>query len=246
MTRQTTALPPVASRSDWLAARKRLLAHEKEATARRDAVSAERRRLPMVKVEKDYMFSGPRGPLALLDMFEGRRQLYVHHFMWLDEKDTGCPGCTLAANINYTPVALSLLYARDVSFACISRAPIEKVTRYKEEHGWTFPFYSSHGSDFNHDFHVTLEASKGPLEYNYLSQSELNQRGLSDDVLRGDFTGASVFLRDGNDVFHTYSAYARGLDAQAPGYSFLDLTPYGRQEAWEDSPPGWPQQPTPK
>jgi predicted dithiol-disulfide oxidoreductase (DUF899 family) len=236
----------VVSQEEWLAARKRLLAREKEVTRLRDAVNAERRRLPMVKVDKDYVFSGPQGKLTLLDMFEGRRQLYIHHFMWIDARDEGCPGCTMAADVNFTPVALSLLHRREVSFACVARAPLTSITRYKNERGWTFPFFSSHGSDFNYDFHVTLEATRAPLEYNYLSKAELNQRGLQDDVLHGDWTGASVFLRDGDAVFHTYSAYARGLDAQAPGYSMLDLTPYGRQEAWEDSPPGWPQQPTPQ
>jgi len=245
MTRHTTAVPNVVSQEEWLTTRKRLLAREKQATELRDAVNAERRRLPMVKVDKDYVFAGPAGTLRLRDMFEGRSQLYVHHFMWIDARDEGCPGCTMAANVNFTPIALSLLHQHDVSFACIARAPLASITRYKNAHGWTFPFFSSHGNDFNYDFHVTLEASKGPLEYNYLSKGELNQRGLSDDVLKGDWTGASVFLRVGDDVFHTYSAYARGLDAQAPGYSLLDLTPYGRQEAWEDSPPGWPQHETP-
>jgi predicted dithiol-disulfide oxidoreductase (DUF899 family) len=244
MTQTQRALPKVVSRDEWLTARKRLLAREKEVTRLRDAVSAERRRLPMVEIEKDYVFEGPGGKLRLRDMFEGRTQLYVHHFMWVDERDEGCPSCTVAANLNFTEGDRALLEAKDVTFVCISRAPLASIARYKDEHGWTFPWYSSFGNDFNYDFHVTLEAQRGPIEYNYMSESELHAHGFGDDVLKGDWTGASVFLRDGDRVYHTYSAYARGLDQQAPGYNFLDLTPFGRQEAWEDSPEGWPQQPT--
>ncbi|CAM3427981.1 DUF899 domain-containing protein [Kibdelosporangium persicum] len=238
----TTALPPVVSRQEWLAARKALLAKEKEATKVRDRLNAERRRLPMVRVEKDYVFTGPDGELSFAELFEGRRQLYVHHFMWRDEIDSGCPSCTAAAHLNFTPQMLSHLHSLDITFAAISRAPAEKVLAYKQKNGWTFPFYSSHGSDFNYDMHASLDESRQPVEYNYLSKQELNSRGFTDDMLTGDWAANSVFLRDGDTVYHTYSAYARGLDHLFTPYNFIDFTPYGRQEPWEDSPQGWPKQ----
>ena len=240
MTKTLAAFPKVATREEWLDARMKLLAREKDVTHLRDAVNAERRRLPMVKVEKDYEFEGPNGPVRLVDMFEGRHQLYIHHFMWIDERDAGCPSCTMAADLTFTEKDRELLYAKDVSFACVSRAPYPSIARYKAERGWTFPWYSSHGNDFNYDYHVTLDLERTPVEYNYMTRDELQRKGFGDAALRGDWPGASVFLRRGDEVFHTYSAYARGLDHSAVGYPFLDLTPYGRQEPWEDSPAGWP------
>jgi len=239
-----TALPQVVSREAWLSARKALLEKEKAITHQRDAVNAERRRLPMVKIDKDYSFEGPSGKLRLADMFEGRRQLYIHHFMWIDATNTGCPSCSLAADLNFTPLDIEQLQQRDITFACISRVPFADIQRYKLERGWTFPWYSSYGSDFNYDFHVTLDPARGPIEYNYCDRDQLHAAGLGDDMLKGDFPANSVFLRDGKAVYHTYTAYARGLDQLATPYNFLDLTVYGRQEAWEDSPAGWPQKPT--
>jgi predicted dithiol-disulfide oxidoreductase (DUF899 family) len=237
-----TAYPEVATREEWLQARKKLLAREREVTHLRDAVNAERRRLPMVKVQKDYVFEGPDGEVGLLDMFEGRQQLYIHHFMWIDAIDEGCPSCTAAADMTFTERDRALLTAKGVTFACISRAPYASIARYRSKHpDWTFPWYSSRDSDFTYDYHVTLDPSRAPIEYNYKSVDELHADGWTDDDLRGDCPGASVFLRRGDEVFHTYSAYARGLDHSAPGYPLLDLTPYGRQEPWEDSPAGWPQ-----
>lgn len=244
MTPSTIALPPVVSREEWLAARKALLTREKEATRLRDAVNAQRRRLPMVRIEQDYAFHGPDGPVSLLELFEGRRQLYVHHFMWVDERDEGCPACSQAADINFTPPLLAQLHAHDVTFAAVSRAPMAAIARYQERRGWSFPWYSSHGTTFNHDFQVTMDESVAPVMFNYRDREELLRSGLTPDVLTGDWTGNSVFLRDGDTVFHTYSAYARGLDQLATPYNFLDLTPYGRQEDWEDSPVGWLQKPT--
>ncbi|MFN3002534.1 DUF899 domain-containing protein [Mycolicibacterium wolinskyi] len=241
MSAQPTAYPDVATRDDWLAARKKLLAREREVTHLRDAVNAERRRLPMVKVEKDYAFEGPDGEVRLLDMFEGRSQLYIHHFMWIDANDAGCPSCTAAADLTFTEKDRALLNAKDVTFACVSRAPYSSIARYRDQHGWTFPWYSSRDSDFTYDYHVTLDPARAPIEYNYMSLDDLHAAGFSDDDLHGDWPGASVFLRRGDEVFHTYSAYARGLDHSSVGYPFLDLTPYGRQEPWEDSPAGWPQ-----
>ena len=237
----TTPYPNVVDRSEWLAARKKLLVREREVTHLRDAVNADRRRMPMVKVEKDYVFEGSSGEVRLLDMFENRPQLYIHHFMWIDSIDAGCPSCTAAADLTFTERDRALLHAKGVTFACVSRAPYASIARYRDEHGWTFPWYSSRDNDFSYDYHVTLDPQRAPIEYNYRSLDELHEAGFSDDELRGDFPGASVFLRRDDDVFHTYSAYARGLDHSAPGYPFLDLTPYGRQETWEDSPAGWPQ-----
>ncbi|MEO3760641.1 DUF899 domain-containing protein [Mycobacterium sp. B14F4] len=236
----STAYPDVATREEWLAARTKLLAREREVTHLRDAVNAERRRLPMVRVDKDYVFEGPTGEARLIDMFEGRPQLYVHHFMWVDATDEGCPSCTAAAQLTFTEGDRALLAAKGVTFAAVSRAPYASIARYRDKHGWTFPWYSSRDNDFTYDLHVTLDPARAPVEYNYKSLDELHADGWTDDDLRGDWPGASVFLRRGDKVFHTYSAYARGLDHSSPGYPFLDLTPYGRQETWEDSPAGWP------
>jgi predicted dithiol-disulfide oxidoreductase (DUF899 family) len=161
--------------------------------------------------------------------------------MWIDAIDSGCSSCTAAADLTFTERDRALLHAKGVTFACVSRAPYASIARYRDEHSWTFPWYSSRDNDFSYDYHVTLDPQRAPIEYNYRSLDELRAAGFSDDDLRGDFPGASVFLRRGDEVFHTYSAYARGLDHSAPGYPFLDLTPYGRQETWEDSPEGWPQ-----
>ena len=237
----SSAYPTAVTREEWLTARKQLLAREREVPHLRDAVNAERRRLPMVKVEKDYLFEGPDGPVRLLDMFEGRHTLYIHHFMWIDAADRGCPSCTGAADMTFTERDRALLTDKGVTFACVSRAPYASIARYRDEHGWTFPWYSTNDGDFSYDFHVTLDPSRTPIEYNYKSLEELHADGFSEEDLRGDWPGASVFLRRGDEVFHTYSAFARGLDHSAVGYPFLDLTPYGRQEPWEESPAGWPQ-----
>ena len=237
----SSAYPTAVTREEWLTARKQLLAREREVTHLRDAVNAERRRLPMVKVEKDYLVEGADGPVRLLDMFEGRHTLYIHHFMWIDAADRGCPSCTGAADMTFTERDRALLTDKGVTFACVSRAPYASIARYRDEHGWTFPWYSTNDGDFSYDFHVTLDPSRTPIEYNYKSLEELHADGFSEEDLRGDWPGASVFLRRGDEVFHTYSAFARGLDHSAVGYPFLDLTPYGRQEPWEESPAGWPQ-----
>lgn len=235
--------PNVVSKAEWIAARRELLEREKEATRLNDAVNAARRRLPMVKVDTSYVFEGPGGRLSLTDLFEGRRLLYVHHFMWIDSRDTGCPRCTEAADIGFTPATLAHLHARDVTFAAIARAPWPKLAAYKAARSWSFPFYSSHGTTFNYDFRVTLDEAHAPLEYNFRGKSELVKSGMPEAALKGDFPGNSVFLREGDDIFHTYSAYARGLDRLFMPYNFLDLTVYGRQESWEDSPEGWPRLP---
>jgi predicted dithiol-disulfide oxidoreductase (DUF899 family) len=230
--------PKIVSQDEWLAARKPLLIKEKELTRQRDAVNAERRRLPMVKIDKEYTFDGPGGKASLLDLFGGCRQLIVYHFMFDPAWDKGCPGCTGFVDALGD---LSHLKERDTTFVLISRAPLPKLEAYKARRGWSNPWYSSFGSDFNYDFHVTLDEHVAPIEYNYMNKDEIvARRGPN---IEGEDHGLSVFFRI-DDVFHTYSAYARGTEGITDAYSLLDTTPYGRQEDFEDSPPGWPQKPT--
>ena len=217
-------LPKVASREEWLEARKRLL--EKEATRVRDELRPERMALPMVEVEKDYVFEGPDGGASLLDMFEGRRQLIVQHFMFDPEWEDGCPSCTyFSEDLGHLPH----LHEKDTSFAVVSRAPLERIEAYKRKKGWAFPCYSSFGSDFNYDFHVTMDGSVAPAEYNYRSAAEHRQAGMP-WYTEGEQTGVSVFLREGERVFHAYSAFARGSEHLVSTVVFLDLTPLGRRE----------------
>ncbi len=216
------SLPQVVSRDEWLAARKELLLEEKELTRRRDALNADRRRLPMVEIEKDYVFAGTQGRATLLDLFEGRRQLMVGHFMFDPTWDEGCPSCSAGAD-EMAVGQLAHLHVRDTTFAYVSRAPLAKLETYKAVMGWTFPWYSSYGSDFNYDFHVTLDTAVAPPEYNY--------RAIDSE---GEMPGLSCFLRDGERVFHTYSNFARGAEMTGGSYYFLDLTALGRQEEWEE------------
>lgn len=240
MTTTTLAHPPVVLADTWLAERKALLADEKALTKQRDRVNAKRRRLPMVKIEKTYRFDGPNGETTLLDLFEGRRQLLVYHFMFDPAWENGCSGCTgLVSAIG----DLSLLYERDTTFALVSRAPLPKLNAYKARQRWTLPWVSSFGSDFNYDFHVTLDAAVAPVQYNYRNQEELASQP-EQHVMAGESHGMSVFFRIDDEVFHTYSTYARGCEHLTNAYSLLDITPYGRQEDFEDSPAGWPQRPT--
>jgi predicted dithiol-disulfide oxidoreductase (DUF899 family) len=229
-------LPAVVSPAEWLAARKELLAKEKAFTRQRDALNAERRRLPMVRVDKEYVFEGPEGKASLLDLFEGRRQLIVGHFMFDPSWDDGCPSCSAGA-AEIAEGLLEHLHTRDTTLAYVSRAPLTKIERYKARKGWTFPWYSSYGSDFNYDFHVTLDESVTPVVYNYRSPAEHEQAGTAGYVegeqpIEGP--GRSCFLRDGDAVFHTYSVYARGLESVGGSYYFLDETALGRQEDWEE------------
>src|ERR1700730_3738883 len=240
MTTSTIPHPPIVSQNQWLAERKKLLAHEKELTKQYDRLNAERRRLPMVKIEKDYVFDGPDGKKNLKDLFDGRRQLIVYHFMFDPEWEKGCSGCT-----GYVDALgdLSMLKGLDATFAVVSRAPLAKLAAYKIEKGWSIPWFSSFGSDFNYDFHVTLDQNIAPVEYNYRDKAELEAR-KGPNGMEGEEHGLSVFFRLDEDVFHTYSAYARGTESLTNAYTLLDMTPYGRQQDFEDSPPGWPQKPT--
>jgi len=227
-------LPAVVSRDEWRAARVALLQEEKALTKARDALSSKRRLLPMVRIEKDYRFDGSDGPVTLLDMFEGRRQLVVQHFMFDPSWDEGCSSCT-AASDEMCDGLLAHLQARDTSFAVVSRAPLEKLERYKRTRGWTFPWYSSYGGDFNYDFHVSLDPSVAPVEFNYRGPDELRAAGMG-WLLDGptEQPGYSVFLSDGREIFHTYSTFARGTEWLGGSYAFLDLTALGRQEDWEE------------
>jgi predicted dithiol-disulfide oxidoreductase (DUF899 family) len=208
----------VVSSAEWRAAYGSLLAKEKEATRARDALAAERRRLPMVRIDKEYSFSGPDGEASLVDLFEGRRQLVLYHFMFAQGvegwPDAGCPGCSMFVDqVGH----LAHLHARDTSFVLVSLAPLQSIEAYRQRMGWSIPWYSSAGSDFNVDF------------------------GVSRD--EGETFGLSVFLRDGDTVYRTYFTNGRGVEALGSVWTFLDLTPLGRQEEWEDSPEGWPQGP---
>ena len=225
------SLPEIVTREQWLAARRQLLAKEKELTRARDALSADRRRLPMVEVEKDYRFDGPDGEVGVLDLFEGRRQLIVAHFMFDPSWEDGCPSCTAGAD-EMSPGHLEHLHARDTTLAYVSRAPLARIERYKAKRGWTFPWYSSYGSDFNYDFNVTIDEAVAPAEYNYRSPAEYERRGV-DVQFVGEWPGRSSFLRRDDRVFHTYSVYARGLETIGGSYYLLDETALGRQEDWE-------------
>jgi len=213
----------IVSRDEWLAARQAHLVREKEFTRLRDQLSAERRELPWVKVEKLYVFDGPNGKETLADLFDGRSQLIVYHFMLGPEWEEGCKSCSfLADHIDGSVIHLA---HRDVTFVVVSRAPLAKIEAYKQRMGWRFKWVSSYGSDFNSDYHVSFtkeDLAKGKMSYNYQvreSQSE------------GEAPGASVFYKDGTgDIFHTYSAYARGLDMLVGAYNYLDLVPKGRDE----------------
>jgi predicted dithiol-disulfide oxidoreductase (DUF899 family) len=198
--------PPIVSRDEWLAARAELLTKEKEATHARDRLNAERRRLPMVRIDKEYVFEGTDGTVRLLDLFDGRRQLILYHFMFDPSWDDGCPGCTNL--VNNLPSQLSGLLESNTSLVLVSRAPFSKLESYKTRMNWTVPWFSSFDSDFNYDF------------------------GVTDD--EGEKPGLSVFLHDGGHILHSYSTSGRGVDILLGTYNYLDLTPLGRQEEWEE------------
>jgi predicted dithiol-disulfide oxidoreductase (DUF899 family) len=213
---KTINLPPIVSAEEWAVAREKLLVKEKAATRARDALAAERRRLPMVLIDKEYFFDGPDGRASLVDLFEGKRQLLIYHFMFAPGvhgwPTAGCDGCSMFVDQICHPAHL---HARDVNFVLVSHAPFPQIQPYKKRMDWTLPWFSSYGSDFNRDFGITTPEGEG--------------------------FGLSVFLRDGKKVYRTYFIAGRGVEALGSVWTFLDLTPFGRQEAWEDSPAGWPQ-----
>jgi predicted dithiol-disulfide oxidoreductase (DUF899 family) len=217
-TKNRKAIPSIVSLDQWQAGHEALLRKEKAATRARDALAAERRRMPMVEIEKDYVFEGPDGPARLLDLFEGRRQLILYHFMFAPSvegwPEAGCPGCSFFVD---QIAHLAHLHARDTSLVLVSRAPLPNIQKYQRRMGWNIPWFSSSQSDFNNDF------------------------GLSPS--QGETFGLSVFFRDGQRVFRTYFTSGRGVEMLRSAWSFLDRTPLGRQEEWEDSPEGWPQTP---
>jgi predicted dithiol-disulfide oxidoreductase (DUF899 family) len=224
-------IPRAVSQAEWLAARKDLLAKEKEATRAKDALDARRRALPMVEVGKEYLFSGPGGAAGLPDLFDGRCQLIVYNFMWrhaesgVPGQDQGCPTCSfLTDNVG----ELSHLHYCDTSLVLVSRAPLASIERFQKRMGWRVPWYSSYGSDFNYDFHTSFDENIAPLEYNYKDKATL-ERDVPYIRSGTDAHGVSVFLCEGDRVFHTYSAYGRGVDSLIGTYNYLDLTPLGRQ-----------------
>lgn len=214
--------PKVVSQEEWLAARKQHLQKEKEFTHLRDQLSAERRALPWVKVDKNYIFESPDGKHSLADLFEGRSQLIIYHFMYGPGWDKGCSGCSFLAD-HIDSVNLHLAH-HDVTLMAVSRAPWEEFQAFKKRMGWQFKWVSSSGNDFNYDYHVSPsegELAAGKMFYNYEYQ----------DGEGGESPGISVFYKDAKgDIFHTYSAYARGGDILINTYNYLDLTPKGRNE----------------
>ncbi len=234
-------LPEVVSREEWLAARKELLVKEKELTRHRNRVNADRRRLPMVRIDKPYTFEGPNGTVGLPELFEGRPQLVMHHFMWINDidadgnehpRDAGCSSCSSAADGIGN---LRQLHVRNTTLVAVTRAPYEKITAFRARMGWTFPWYSSAGSDFNYDFHATVNDRVAPVKIFYRTEAELAEAGMPwSESLRGDWPGISAFLQVDGVVYHTYSTFGRGIEEFHNGYPYLDLTALGRQEAWEE------------
>jgi predicted dithiol-disulfide oxidoreductase (DUF899 family) len=212
----------IVSEADWLVARKDLLTREKEFSRQRDALSAARHSLPWVKIDKKYVFDGPKGRETLAELFDGRSQLIVYHFMFGPDWEEGCKSCSYLAD--HFDGANWHLPNRDVTFVAVSRAPLAEIEPYKKRLGWRFKWLSSHGSDFNFDYHVSAtedEKAKGEMFYNY----------KMDELMSDEMPGLSVFYKNENgEVFHTYSTYARGLDMLVGTYNFLDLVPKGRDE----------------
>jgi predicted dithiol-disulfide oxidoreductase (DUF899 family) len=222
--------PEGATREQWLSARKMLLVREKELTRLRDSLAAERRSLPVVRLDKSYVFEGPAGKCHMPELFDGCRQLIVHHFMFAPGWEAGCPSCA-AWSDQLSPRLMAQLRARDTAFAAVSLAPFPKIMAYKASKGWDFPWYSSAGSDFNYDFNVTLDESVAPVIYNYRTRAEITEAGSPDELVGADVPvevqGLSCFLIDNGVVFHTYSTYSRGVEQVSSVQSLLELTALG-------------------
>jgi len=213
---------PVVSRDRWIAAREALLAREKALTRLRDRIARERRALPWVRIEKSYLFDTPAGPRTLAELFEGRRQLLVQHFMFAPGWEQGCPSCSFMAD--HSDGMNVHLAHRDVTLLAVSRAPLAEIERFRQRMGWQFKWVSSHATDFNRDFAVSFapeDMARGEVHYNYTRQSFPTEEA----------PGVSVFYKDdAGEVFHTYSTYGRGVEVMMGTYSLLDLTPRGRDE----------------
>jgi predicted dithiol-disulfide oxidoreductase (DUF899 family) len=218
------SLPDVVSPEQWRKARIELLAREKEHTRQRDALNADRRRLPMVKIDEDYVFEGPQGKVTLSDLFNGKRQLIIQHVMYGPDWEAPCPGCSASINEQSQGV-FDHLASRDTAFAMVSRAPYDMIARAAKERGWFAPWYSAYDSDFNYDFEVSFDPSQGPVTYNYAPTGQFTGT---------EAPGLSCFLRDRDAIYHTYSVFARGTEYLGNAYTLLDLTALGRQEAWEE------------
>jgi predicted dithiol-disulfide oxidoreductase (DUF899 family) len=221
----------VVSKDEWITARKQLLAKEKEFTRLRDQLSEQRRALPWERVEKNYVFEGPKGKETLAQLFEGRNQLVVYHFMFAPEAENPCKSCSFWAD-NFNGI-IAHLNQRDVTFVAISRAPLPKLQAFAKRLGWSFKWLSSGASDFNYDYAVSFrrdDVAKGGASYNYTPT----------ETTMADLPGISVFFRDADgQVFHTYSCYSRGLDMMNTAYHYLDLVPKGRDEAGLPHPMAW-------
>jgi predicted dithiol-disulfide oxidoreductase (DUF899 family) len=218
----------VGTRDEWLAARLELLAAERELTHRRDELARRRRDLPWVPVEQDYRFTTADGDASLGDLFGGRSQMLIYHFMLGPGWDAGCPSCSAMAD--GFAGSVPHLEHHDVSFVVVSRAPLDEIDAYKERMGWEFRWVSSFGTGFNYDFHTTIDPAVAPVEYNYKDQAQLEAESVAWRDWSGEQPGMSAFAREGNNVFHTYSSYARGNDALWTMWQWLDRAPLGRNE----------------
>jgi predicted dithiol-disulfide oxidoreductase (DUF899 family) len=225
MSTARTAVSPkhrIVSQPEWLAARKELLAAEKEFTRQRDAISAKRRELPWVKVEKSYTFDGPSGKVSLSEMFRDKSQLIIYHFMFGPGWEQGCPSCSFLGD--HFDGSLVHLNARDIAFSAVSRTPIPQIAAFEQRMGWRFPWVSSHQNDFNYDYHVSFtseQMAQGKVDYNYAKQKFPSEEA----------PGLSVFYKNAaGEIFHTYSTYGRGLDILLGAYNFMDMAPKGRDE----------------
>ena len=222
---------PVVSREEWTAARKALLAKEKQLTRQRDQLSAERRKLPWVRIDKPYVFDGPNGKVTLSELFDGRSQLVVQHFMFGPDWEEGCVGCSFGAD--HVDSARQHFEHRDLSFVAVSRTSVANIEAFKRRMGWRFAWVSSLGNDFNYDFNVSFtkdQIASGKVVYNYEPQNSQSE----------DLSGISLFYKDGaGAIFHTYSTYARGDEMLSSAYMYLDLAPKGRDEEGLPFPSAW-------
>lgn len=231
------SLPQIVSQDEWTEASTKFLVDEKSFTEQRDRLSSQRRELPMVEVTNPYSFEGPGGSVGLPELFEGRSQLIVYHFMFHPDWDEGCPSCT-AGTDELSPGFIDHLHTRNTSYAMVSRAPLPKLERWKEQRGWQhIPWYSSGDGDFNYDFGVPIDASRGFDQYNFRTLDEwaaMGQESMKTAPQPYDMHGRTCFLQTEGRVFRTYSQYGRGVEATGGSYYFLDLTALGRQEDWEE------------